>query len=616
MSECCCNHEHHHHDHNHKKELLLTIISALLLVTSLFCKNSLVVFAIRIVATVLTGYDLIISGVKNIIKLSLDETVLMTIAIISAFAIGESFEGCIVTVLFKIGEFIEDRAVSGSRKRIDALLDIMPDNATVIGADNSHLKIPAKKVAIGDTLLIKAGERVPLDCIITEGSGEIDTSAVTGESIPRYLSEGETLLSGMINQTALLKCRVIKDYENSTANKIAKLVKSASEKKGLTENFIGKFAKIYTPIVVILAVFLTLIPTIISPQNFIIYLKRSLIFLVASCPCALVISVPLTFYSAIGTISKKGALIKGSKYIETLSKAKIFVFDKTGTLTSGKIEVSNYDTLSNISKEEVLRLSAICESISTHPIANAVTKLFDDIRPPEEAYEISGKGVKAIIDGKVYYCGSYKLMQDISTFETNLPKANIYLSDTKKVLGYIIVSDTIKPEAKSAISKLKDLKINKIAILTGDGKSQTEDVAKQLQIDAFFSNLLPSEKAQKLLEFKKEGITVFIGDGINDGPVLATADLGISMGAASDLATEASDMVLLSNNLKTLPTAVRIARKAMLTVTANLLFIFTVKALVLILGALGYAPMASAVFADVGVTLITVLYSLRILKAK
>lgn len=613
---CSCGHEHGTRETS-KKDWIFLGLAAVFLAVSFLLPFWWLRLLVQAAATLLAGYDLLIAGIKGLFKLSLDEMTLMSIAVIAAFAIGEGFEGALVTILFKIGEFLEDKAVQNSRKRIDALVNIVPENANLVLPDGSVRETAAREISVGDTILVKAGDRVPLDCVILEGGSDIDTSAVTGESVPVRSEAGDSLLSGMINLNGALKCRVEKSYENSTANKIAELVKDATREKGNTERFITKFSKIYTPVVVGLAVLIAVLPPLLGLGEFTAWLNRSLIFLVASCPCALVISVPLTFYSVIGTVSKMGALIKGSKHVEILSKAKNFVFDKTGTLTTGKVTVSSYGTLSALDKEEVLHLIGICESVSAHPIAKAVMEKAGDALPaPDEAEEIAGKGVKAVVDGKTYYCGSYKLMNDRGIPLQNAPAANLYLADETSLLGYIQIGDTVKPEAKAALSELKGLGVQKTVMLTGDRKEQAELTAKALGVDQVHSDLLPQQKVENLLAVKQSGVTVFVGDGINDGPVLAAADLGIAMGMGSDLATQTADMVLMSNNLKGIPAAIRACRKGMRITRGNIIFILIVKALVLTLGALGYAPMAAAIFADVGVTLITVLNSLRILKVR
>ncbi len=613
---CACGHDHGSHETG-KKDLIFLGIAAVLVAVSFFLPYWWLRLIVQAAATILAGYDLLIAGAKGLMRLSLDEMTLMSIAVVAAFAIGEGFEGAMVTILFKIGEFFEDKAVQNSRKRIDALVNIVPENANLILSDGSVKETAAKGVAVGDTILIRPGDRVPLDCVILEGGGDIDTSAVTGESVPVRSEADDTLLSGMINLNGALKCRVEKSYENSTANKIAELVKDATREKGSTERFITKFSRIYTPVVVGLAVLIAVLPPLIGLGEFVTWLHRSLIFLVASCPCALVISVPLTFYSVIGTVSKMGALIKGSKHVEILSRAKNFVFDKTGTLTTGKLKVSAVGTLSDLDEQTVLRLAAICESVSAHPIAKAVIeKVGDPLPAPDEAEEIAGKGVRAVIDGTTYYCGSYKLLNDRGISLKNAPAANLYLSDESALLGYIQIGDTAKPEAKPALSELKALGAQKTVMLTGDRKEQAEATAKALGVDEVRSDLLPQQKVENLLTVKQSGVTVFVGDGINDGPVLAAADLGIAMGMGSDLATQTADMVLLSNNLRGIPAAIRACRKGMRITRGNIVFILIVKALVLVLGALGYAPMAAAIFADVGVTLIAVLNSLRILRVQ
>ena len=594
------------------KDIAFLIISAVLIGVSFLIPAGIFRTLVQAAATLLIGWKMFWEGLKGLVHFSLDEMTLMTVAVVAAFAIGEGFEGAMVTILFQIGELFENRAVMKSRKRIDALVSIVPENANRLNSDGSVTEVPASEVEPGDLLLIRAGDRVPLDCEVLEGSGQVDAAAITGESVPVTVSAGSELLSGMINLTASLKCRATRHSADSAASKIADLVKEATQQKSNTERFITRFSKWYTPIVVGMAVLLTVLPPIFGAGPFTMWLHRALIFLVASCPCALVISIPLTFYSVIGAASKKGALIKGSRHVETLAKIRNCVFDKTGTLTTGTLSVQEIRTLSDLPEEEILRLAATCESVSAHPIAKAVVAKFGSPSAPESSEEISGKGVKAVIDGKTYYCGSARLMTDAGVPLDNIPDSGLYLSDGTSVLGYIQVGDTVKPEAKETLQTLKAMGIQKTVMLTGDRAQAAETVRAQLGVDEARSNLLPQDKVSALKEIRKSGSTAFVGDGINDGPVLAAADIGIAMGMGSDLATQAADVVLPGNRLTSIPDAIRSCRKGMRIANQNIVFILAIKAAVLVLGAIGIAPMWAAVFADVGTALLAVLNSMRV----
>lgn len=639
----CCGHDHEHHHHDgccddddddcccgHScscaacsgeekeagaKDIILLVISVALVGASFLIPqgpHGIFRLLVQAVATLLVGWELFWKGLKGLLRFSLDETTLMTIAVVAAFAIGEGFEGAMVTILYQIGEYFEDRAVMNSRKRIDALVSIVPENANLLNPDGSVTEVPASQLEPGDLLLVRAGDRIPLDCEVLEGEGQVDTAAITGESIPVSVSNGSELLSGMINLTAALKCRATKRSADSAASKIADLVKEATQKKSKTERFITRFSRWYTPAVVIAAVLLAVLPPIFGAGAFSEWLHRALIFLVASCPCALVISVPLTFYSVIGAASKKGALIKGSSHVEALSKIENVVFDKTGTLTTGNLSVQEIRTLSDLPEEEILRLAAICESASAHPIAKAVTARYGAPTSPDSSEEISGKGVKAQINGKTYYCGSARLLKDAGISLDGAPESGLYLADETALLGCIQVGDTVKPEAAEALKELKAMGVRKTVMLTGDRAQAAETVRAALGVDEARSNLLPQDKVSALQEIRKSGPTAFVGDGINDGPVLAAADVGVAMGMGSDLAAQAADVVLPGNRLTSIPAAIRAARKGMKIANENIVFILIVKAAVLILGALGLAPMWAAVFADVGTALLAVLNAMRV----
>lgn len=637
---CGHNHEEHHHDHSHDhdhshghqhshehacscgacsterkslgwKELVPIIGAVVLTGLSLLIPDGIWRTLVLIAATLWVGWEMILEGLKGFKRFSLDEMTLMTIAVVAAFAIGEGFEGAMVTILFHIGELIENRAVQKGRQRIDALLSIVPENANLCLADGSVETRPAASIKVNETILIRAGERVPLDCAVLEGNSEADTSAVTGESQPVAVEPGSSLLSGMINLSGVLKCRVERDFSNSTASKIAQMVEEATEKKGKTEKFITRFAKVYTPVVVALALLLAVVPSLVT-GNWTEWVHRALIFLVASCPCALVISVPLAFYSIIGASSRYGALIKGSQHIETLAAVRQVVFDKTGTLTTGKLSVTEILPVCGVSQEDVLNLAAACESASVHPIAQAVRQKAGNAPQPDSAEDIPGKGVKAVIQGKTYLCGSIKLLAEHGFSTENLPEAALYLADESQVLGAIRTGDTIRPEAEEAIQRLHGMGISRTVMLTGDREAAANRVRQQLGLTEARAELLPQDKVSAMEDIRKTGVSAFVGDGINDGPVLAAADAGFAMGMGSDLAAQAADVVLMNDKLTALPQTLAVCRKGMRVIRQNITGILVIKAAVLILGALGYAPMWAAVFADVGVTLLAVLSTMRI----
>ncbi|MGI5893124.1 MAG: heavy metal translocating P-type ATPase [Candidatus Merdivicinus sp.] len=621
----CSNHQEHSHDHNScscaacsneeknigNREYIVLGISILLTVLSFAIPEGIWRTLILAAAAILVGWQMFWEGIRGLFRLSLDEMTLMTIAVIAAFAIGEGFEGAMVTILFHIGEYIENRAVQTGRKRIDALLSIVPETANCIQMDGTAKTVSAKQVNVGDTILIRAGERVPLDCEVLSGTGEVDTSAVTGESQPISAEPGKKLLSGMINLTGALTCRTVQDYENSTASKIAQMVQEATAQKGKTERFITRFSRIYTPVVVIFAILLAVLPPILGAGTFSMWLHRALIFLVASCPCALVISIPMTFYNVISAASRSGSLIKGSKHIEAIAKIRQIVFDKTGTLTTGKLEVTDITSAGVHSTEEILRLAAICEAGSVHPIAQAVREKAGTIPHPDYAEDIPGKGVRASIQGTVYLCGSARLMQENGISLENLPEASLYLATPQQILGCIQTGDALRPEAKTALESLKKLGVSRTVMLTGDRRQSAEIVQKQLNLTEVRAELLPQDKVAAMENLRQNIPTAFVGDGINDGPVLAASDIGFAMGMGSDLAAQAADVILMSNNLTAIPKTISAARKGLRVARQNLIFILVIKGLVLLLGAIGIAPMWSAVFADVGVCILTVLNAMR-----
>ncbi len=538
----------------------------------------------------------------------------MSIATIGAFAIGEFPEAVAVMLFYQIGELFQDYAVDKSKKSIESLLNIKPDYANV-KKNNEIIKVSPEEVNVGETIIVKPGERIPLDGTILNGSSMIDTSALTGESVPRSVKVQDEVLSGCINQNGLLEVKVTKKFKESTVSKMLELVQNASDKKAKTEKFITKFAKIYTPAVVLVAVMLAIIPSIIlgSATQ---WIYRALSFLVVSCPCALVISIPLGFFGGIGKCAKEGVLIKGGNYLEALSKTNILVFDKTGTLTKGVFEVQNINPV-NISKEELLELVAHAESYSNHPIANSIKKAYSkEINNSiiSNVQELAGYGIEATVNEKNILVGNEKLMikNDIKYVKSKEVGTVLYVAVNKEFAGTILISDEIKENTKTAINNLKKQYINKTIMLTGDKKEIAEDIAKKLEIDEVYSELLPDEKVKKVEELlskkNKNKCLAFVGDGINDSPALAVSDLGIAMGKlGSDAAIEAADIVIMTDDLSKIETAIKISKKTMRIVKENIILSIAVKVAILILAALGISNMWHAVFADVGVSLLAVL---------
>lgn len=611
-----------------KKTTTKIIIAFILFVIALTISfpNEWINKVIYIISYAIIGLEIVWRAIKNIIKGKVfDEHFLMTIATIGAFAIGEFPEAVAVMLFYQIGELFQSYAVNKSRKSIASLMNIRPDFAN-LKRNNQIIKVNPEEVKIGESIIVKPGEKIPLDGVIIEGSSMIDTSALTGESIPRQVKINDEVLSGCINQNGLLTIKVTKEFGESTVSKILDLVENASNKKSKSENFISKFAKYYTPIVVITAVILAFIPPfILKMGTFTDWLYRALTFLVVSCPCALVMSIPLGFFGGIGGASKIGVLIKGSNYLEALSKTEIVVFDKTGTLTQGVFEVQKIETIET-SKEELLKLTAHAESYSNHPIAISVKKAYGkeiNNNIIEKIEEISGMGITAKIDGKDILVGNDKLMKEK---EINYTKCNeigtiLYVAIQNKYAGYIVIADKIKQDSKKTIEELKKNNIKKTIMLTGDKKEVGEIVAKQLGIDAVYTELLPNEKVEKMEKLLQEKTTTgklaFVGDGINDAPVLALSDIGIAMGGlGTDAAIEASDIVIMTDEPSKIVDAIKISKKTMRIVKQNIVFAISIKVAVLILSAFGLSTMWEAVFADVGVSVIAILNSLRALNTK
>ena len=581
---------------------------------------------IYIVSYCIVGLDIVWKAVRNITRGKVfDENFLMTIATIGAFAIGEFPEAVAVMLFYQIGELFQSYAVDKSRKSIASLMNIRPDFANV-KRDNQIIKVNPEEVKIGETIVVKPGEKIPLDGIIVEGNSLVDTSALTGESIPKEVGSGDEVLSGCINQNGLLTIKVEKKFGESTVSKILDLVENASSKKSKSENFISKFAKYYTPIVVITAVLLAIIPPfILKDATFIDWLYRALTFLVVSCPCALVISIPLGFFGGIGGASKMGILVKGSNYLEALSKAEIVVFDKTGTLTQGVFKVQKIHPV-DISKDELIELTAYAESYSNHPISVSIREAYGkemDHNRIEKIQELPGLGVIAKVDEKEILAGNEKLMQQKKIQYSKCEEIGtiIYIAIENKYAGYIVIADEIKEDAKKTIKELKKNNISKTIMLTGDKKEVGESVAKKLGIDQVYTELLPDGKVEKMEKLLKEtsqtGKLVFVGDGINDAPVLALSDIGIAMGGlGADSAIEAADIVIMTDEPSKIVNAIKISKKTMRIVKENIIFAISIKVAVLILSAFGLSNMWEAVFADVGVSVIAILNALRVLKIK
>ena len=622
-----------------QKIMLYRIITAAVIYVPLFVLEHMgklefqskipVQFLLFMIPYLIVGWDIIYRAVRNISHGQVfDENFLMCIATFGALGVKEYSEAVAVMLFYQIGELFQSYAVNRSRQSISAMMDICPEYAN-IEKDGKLKQVDPDDVEIGTEIVIKAGERVPLDGVVVSGTSFVDTSALTGESVPREVTEGSEIISGCVNGSGLLKVRTTKEFDDSTVAKILELVENASSKKAHVENFITKFAKYYTPIVVCAAVVLAFLPPIILGGGFAEWIQRACIFLVISCPCALVISVPLGFFGGIGAASKQGVLVKGSNYLEALSEMKTIVFDKTGTLTKGEFVVS--EVIPNgWEKEGLLEVAALAEGYSDHPISAALRKAYEEAElgelsmdRVEQAEEIAGHGIKAKIDGRVVYAGNAKLMEEkgVEYELCTVPGTVVYLAAEKEFLGTIVISDTVKPEAKRAIAQLKQSGVKKTVMLTGDRKDVGEAVAESLGIDEVYTDLLPGDKVDKvealLGELGEKEKLGFVGDGINDAPVLSRADIGIAMGSmGSDAAIEAADVVLMDDNILKISSIMRIAGKTLQIVHQNIVFALGVKVLVLILGALGMANMWEAVFADVGVSVIAILNSMRTLKVK
>ncbi len=614
-------------DFKMKKRLFRIILSFLFMILSMLLTFSFVIQDILyILAYIIVGYDIVLKAIRNILRGKVfDENFLMTIATIGAFCIGEFPEAVAVMLFYQVGELFQSYAVDKSRKSVAALMNIRPDYANVYHGEEIE-KIDPDEVNIGEIILIKPGEKIPLDGTVVEGMSMLNTLALTGESIPRSVNIGDEVLSGSINNEGVLKVRVEKKFGDSTVSKILDLVENASSRKSKSENFISKFAKYYTPIVVVIALLLAFIPPLIfSDTTFKTWVYRALSFLVVSCPCALVISIPLSFFGGIGAASKIGVLVKGSNYLEALANTEIIVCDKTGTLTEGIFKVQKINAI-GYSNEDLLRYVSYAEAFSNHPIALSIKNAYGkDINESlvTKVKEIKGKGVIAKVDDKQVVVGNEKLMEEYNiTFKKSKDIGTIvYIAINKKFAGTITIADKIKEDAYKAIRSFKDNNVKKTVMLTGDREEISKKVAKELKLDAYYAELLPQEKVEKVEELMTQksqtGKLVFIGDGINDAPVLALSDIGVAMGGlGSDAAIEAADVVIMTDEPSKIANAIKISKKTMIIVKENIVFAITVKILVLLLSAIGLATMWAAVFADVGVSVIAIINALRILRVK
>ena len=617
-----------------KKKGIKILIALILFILAMAIKfeNVWINNGIFIISYIIVGFEILKKAVRNIFRGKVfDENFLMSIATIGAFAIGEYPEAVCVMLFYQVGELFQSYAVDKSRKSISSLMDIRPDYANVYRNGNIE-KINPADVKVGEIIVIKPGEKVPLDGHIIEGNTSLDTKALTGEALPREAKVGEEVLSGCINLSGTIKVEVSKEFGESTVSKILDLVENASSKKAKSENFITKFAEYYTPVVVTIALALAIIPPfVMQNQEFSDWLYRALSFLVVSCPCALVISIPLSFFGGIGGASKMGILIKGGNYLEALSKTEIAVFDKTGTLTEGTFEVKKVEAIGNaentkVSKEELLKIAAYAEYYSNHPISKSVKKAYSkeiDEKQIASSQELSGLGIEAEIEGENVLVGNEKLMKEknIQYEKTNEIGTVLYIAIDGKYVGYILIADTIKKDAKYTIDTLKKSNIKQTVMLTGDRKEVGEAVAKEIGIDKVYTELLPDGKVEKVEELLKEksstGKLAFVGDGINDAPVLAISDIGIAMGGlGSDSAIEAADVVIMTDEPSKIIDAIKLSKRTMRIVKENIIFAIAVKVAVLVLAAFGISTMWQAVFADVGVSILAILNALRILHVK
>lgn len=621
---CCdgCSHE-HSHDKEEKKNGYIEIISIVISVITLalgfmpfFSKN--ISFVFFLASALFSGYELVPSSLSSIKRLRMDENLLVLIAIVAAFAIGEGAEAAAVSLFFKIGESVEDYAVERSKKAIEKLYEITSNTATLIDSDGSTRVVDSEEIKVGDIILIAPFDKVAVDCVALDDGGTIDASAITGESIPIEITKGLNILSGSVNGSTVIKAKAVAEFKDSAASKIIETVENSQKSKGKTDKFITKFAEIYTPTVVCLAVVLAVVPSLIY-GDWVSYIHRALVFLVASCPCALVLSVPLGFFAAIGAQSKRGIIVKGGKYIEKLAKIDTVLFDKTGTLTDDEFEINRIDTSGSFSEKDVLKFAAYAEKYSTHPLAAAVKKAFPEVDETkiENFSELSGNGTEITLNGERIICGSKKFMTANSIRFDGIDGAQIYVAVDGKPVGAITLSGKLRETSAKTVKGLYNNGIKRIVMLTGDNETAAALTAEKCGIKEFRAGLLPEQKTELMEEIKREGYSpAFVGDGINDTPTLVSADVGIAMGSGTAAAIEVGDVVLMNSNPENIVKSIKMARHGMVVIKENIWFAIAVKVAVLILGAFGMAPMWAAVFADVGVCIIAVLNAARLLIVK
>ncbi len=605
------------------EDLVKIIISFILFVFSFFIKDYKIFYLIVLILSYLiVSYEVFIDAFKNALKGEIfDENLLMIIATVGAFFINEYQEAIIVMLLFELGEYISDLAVDNSKKSITELMDLRSDYV-YLKVNNKIKKVDIKDVKLDSIFVVKPGEKVPLDGVIVDGNTNIDSSSLTGESIPKHVKVGDSVLSGTLNVDSVIEVKSTSEFETSTASKIIDIIEKSNDKKTNTEKFITRFSRIYTPIVVLLSILITLIPGILG-YEFNDWIYKSLEFLVISCPCALVVSVPLGFFCGIGRASKEGILIKGSNELDHLSKIKAIVFDKTGTITHGNFEVNKVCNTKGVEKDKLLEIAAYCEFYSNHPIAKAIIKKYDkdiDKNKIKDFNEKSGYGVSCKINKDKYIVGSFKYLSENNIkaqVHNNEIGTVIYIAKNNEYLGHILITDIIKKEAYDLVEQLSLVGIDKVTMLSGDDIEIVKKVGNEVKINDYYSNLLPNEKVEKLNEIKKENFTAFVGDGINDAPVIKLSDIGYSMGGiGSDAAIEASDVVLMKDDLSNIVKSIKISKMCKKIITFNIVFALVFKVLILILSFLGITNMLMAVFSDVGVTLLSVLNVLRIMKKK
>lgn len=643
--ECCCGHEHHHehhhdhdehcscghhhehghtcacgHEHSHGPEMpkwafpLAVVLFVLELLLGWLLPipewASAVVCAIAIL---LAGVGVFIDGFKNLFKLNFTENVLMSIAVITAFCMGEFVEAAAVAILFNLGEMAEEIAEGRARKSITELTEMRPDTARVLH-DGEEMSVSPHSVKVGETIVVNPYERIPLDGVITEGASYVDNAALTGESVPVEVAVGDEVLSGGVNGGSKLLIRVTTAFEDSTASRILRMIEESSARKGSAEKLITRFARIYTPAVLVLAVIVAVLPPILGAGEFTTWLYRALTMLVASCPCALVISVPLGFFAGIGVESTAGMLIKGGKYLEALAKTDTVILDKTGTVTTGKLTVSSVWANDGVNKEDVLKLAAAVESRSTHPVAKAICEAAETTVEAENVEELAGLGIKGTLNGAELLAGRRSFLENNGVDISNVPECTVAISVNGRCVGAVTLSDTVKKDSKEAVEQLKGMGVHRVIMLTGDNEQAAEAVSSQVGITEFKAGLMPQDKAHEVEAL--DGVRVFVGDGVNDAPVLAAADCGIAIGLGSQAAIETADAVLSSGELSMLPKAIKLAKRCMRVIYFNIIFALSIKAAVLICTPLGFVPMWMGVFADVGVMALAVLNTLRILKFK